>query len=318
MKIPYLEECWEDWKDHPLYKSFYPRRIACPHGFVNPKYYSIVCAGLEHMDTTPLEEKAVAHDLANAGMPTYFLAPEFLEAVLSTTPASRFKVDDVKLPLQSMLLCIPASISMKYFGFLIPFVGYTLSPIKDNPGKQVFVFHGILIPSDGKPNGYYGRVPTHDEIDGLSQYDYVDHTLKCEKELEDRWLVLGKRNLDKHDKDVELPTGSEDRHMPDKIFSMLLKLFLILNTRPSFINVLPNLNNGKGSKQLTKAEVKRDFWQPNFIGLGYRAERPPTPTGTHESPRMHWRRGHLRRVRFGKGRTEVRTVWIEPVLVNAL
>ena len=41
-------------------------------------------------------------------------------------------------------------------------------------------------------------------------------------------------------------------------------------------------------------------------------------TGKHRAGvAMHWRRGHIRRQRFGAGLTETRLAWIEPVLVNA-
>jgi len=33
--------------------------------------------------------------------------------------------------------------------------------------------------------------------------------------------------------------------------------------------------------------------------------------------RMHWRRGHLHTVKFGKGRESSRLDWFEPILVNA-
>jgi hypothetical protein len=33
--------------------------------------------------------------------------------------------------------------------------------------------------------------------------------------------------------------------------------------------------------------------------------------------RLHWRRGHFWRIRYGEGHTESRLGWIRPVLVNA-
>jgi len=39
--------------------------------------------------------------------------------------------------------------------------------------------------------------------------------------------------------------------------------------------------------------------------------------GTHASPRLHWRRGHVRRQPYGTGRGQRKLIWIEPVLVGA-
>ncbi len=39
--------------------------------------------------------------------------------------------------------------------------------------------------------------------------------------------------------------------------------------------------------------------------------------GHHARPQTHWRKGHWRRQHFGKGRQEIRLVFIRPVLVNA-
>ena len=48
---------------------------------------------------------------------------------------------------------------------------------------------------------------------------------------------------------------------------------------------------------------------------------PETDAGNadenHRRPRPHWRRGHLRRIRYGEGLAESRLGWIRPVLVNA-
>ncbi len=39
-------------------------------------------------------------------------------------------------------------------------------------------------------------------------------------------------------------------------------------------------------------------------------------TGSHASPKTHFRRGHLKRVAIGQGRKERKWVWIQPTLVN--
>ena len=61
---------------------------------------------------------------------------------------------------------------------------------------------------------------------------------------------------------------------------------------------------------------------PRWIGKNYKikSERSPnTESGTHVSPRTHWRRGHWRCIEPGEGKQwkESKRLWIEPVLINA-
>ncbi len=44
------------------------------------------------------------------------------------------------------------------------------------------------------------------------------------------------------------------------------------------------------------------------------AEEAPPPTGTHASPREHWRAGHARRVAIGTARE--RLIWVRPTTVR--
>lgn len=39
--------------------------------------------------------------------------------------------------------------------------------------------------------------------------------------------------------------------------------------------------------------------------------------GHHAPPRLHWRRGHIRRQRFGRGRGQIKKIWIAPMLVGS-
>jgi hypothetical protein len=78
-----------------------------------------------------------------------------------------------------------------------------------------------------------------------------------------------------------------------------------------------------------KGSAPREFWSPNIVGMRYRM-RHEVPQirgdqfvftkhegGTHASPRMHWRRGHMRQQPYGVQRRERKTIWIEPCLIGA-
>jgi hypothetical protein len=92
----------------------------------------------------------------------------------------------------------------------------------------------------------------------------------------------------------------------------MIKLLVVLNTRPNLVErgqcVRP--------RRIKRGRVKqRELWSPNLIGWRYRVASA-SPAGTHASPRLHWRRGHIRNQPFGMGRTLRRLVWIEPMLIG--
>ena len=67
-----------------------------------------------------------------------------------------------------------------------------------------------------------------------------------------------------------------------------------------------------------KAEEK---WGANFIGRAYGEGLRSQGYGNTEDrdgrkQRYHWRQGHFRGVRYGKGRAKYKTVFVEPYCVN--
>ncbi|MEJ6487780.1 hypothetical protein N0Y54_42185 [Nostoc punctiforme UO1] len=101
------------------------------------------------------------------------------------------------------------------------------------------------------------------------------------------------------------------------LHSILLRLILIMECRPELVDStseLVRVNKGFGKAQA------QDFYQPLWLGLGYRFKREGTQSsegssGTHGTKSVHWRRGFLRNQPYGEGRQQRKLVWIEPVLV---
>ncbi|MHC5819142.1 MAG: hypothetical protein ACYT04_25515 [Nostoc sp.] len=101
------------------------------------------------------------------------------------------------------------------------------------------------------------------------------------------------------------------------LHSILLRLILIMECRPELVDTtseLVRVNRGFGKAQA------QDFYQPLWLGLGYRLKREGTQSiegsgGTHGTKSVHWRRGFLRNQPYGEGRQQRKLVWIEPVLV---
>jgi hypothetical protein len=99
--------------------------------------------------------------------------------------------------------------------------------------------------------------------------------------------------------------------------SIFLRLILIMECRPELVDTTSEvirINKGFGKAQA------QDFYQPLWLGLGYRLKREGTQSsegssGTHGTKSVHWRRGFLRNQPYGEGRQQRKLVWIEPVLV---
>jgi hypothetical protein len=105
-----------------------------------------------------------------------------------------------------------------------------------------------------------------------------------------------------------------------RVLNFVHRLAAIISTNPDdFIHTgspLPDRSRGKGFGAKTDSQP----WEPTWLGLkGDGSERVlgEGATGTGRSPRPHFRRGHLRRQRYGEGRALSKLVWIKPILVNA-
>jgi hypothetical protein len=79
-----------------------------------------------------------------------------------------------------------------------------------------------------------------------------------------------------------------DKELTERVSALMLKLLVILNLRPSLIT--------HGAQERPRRvkharDWRHELWGANFIGRGYRMVRERQ--GTHASPRMHIRRGHV-------------------------
>lgn len=99
--------------------------------------------------------------------------------------------------------------------------------------------------------------------------------------------------------------------------AIFLRLILIMECRPELVDTTSEVirvNKGFGKAQA------QDFYQPLWLGLGYRLKREGTfrsegSSGTYGTKSVHWRRGFIRNQPYGEGRQQRKLVWIEPVIV---
>lgn len=115
---------------------------------------------------------------------------------------------------------------------------------------------------------------------------------------------------------------NEDVNLEEKfqqrIEKIVLQTLLYLQIRPDdLMPVSPAANSAKHLKANPKKRNER--LQPLIIGQQFQPQIERASTShslPHVSPRVHWRRGHWRRVAIGEGRQQRDWRWIQPVLVN--
>lgn len=312
MKYPILDVLLHGYEKASNWKDFYPRRIVCPSGYYDPKYHSTLVAASMIVKTTnseyvPPEETALIYELSQMKFPTYFITGDFFQAVINTEPPVVNTID-LKLPLKAMRICLPVAVTSKFFcGFPMAFFSFCRTSANEL-GKECLVYQGHVFLTYDKPFGYYGRVPLINEHRrDLGDYKFLDYTKEADKDPDFTRVAW------ESSKGI-LPTDEQDKEISNKLYDFLYKLLCVLSTRnDSFILEGEQTRKVKYNR---KGEIQKEaLWSPNFIGKSYKAAHD-IPEGTHASPRMHWRRGHIRLQKWGKGLSLTKSIWIEPVLIN--
>lgn len=111
------------------------------------------------------------------------------------------------------------------------------------------------------------------------------------------------------------PEFEPNRAAAEKQIKLVMKLLATMAAAPELLD--PITTEGKRKAKRNKREMT--FLTPRYLGLRYRHERSANWQGesTHEARRTHWRRGYLRRQKYGPGWSLTRTILIRPVMVNA-
>ena len=333
------------------YKALYPKRITPPGGYLNPKYFTVslwsqLMVGYEAEMTMLPHITGLVNALAHLEyrVPTYFVRSEFAQAVAQTEPPADFKLSEIKWPLPAMLFVLPTDFAIKQFGYLCPFLSITHAPkgvypeampraakmlldlsargempqgkinALDNKVDRFNVTYPVYTASQ-VPVDFTGSYPMNMNVCEMDQAPYQDATYMEEAKLG------GTYNLDRTSK--ELPAeGAEEKLFNQKVQNFAVKLMLALTAQPNFITV----GTLARAEKIKRGRVaKLELWNPNLIGWDYKAKRTMPQAsgdhGSHASPRMHWRRGHMRNQPYGpKPWTETsskRLLWIEPVLIGA-
>lgn len=319
------KEKYRHFKDvfGPMHRQFYPRRIAAPQGYTNPIEYAIQAA--YQMATYIDQPTSIASDVDNTihatavlgqkySWPTYFVSEEFISAVAATNPPENCTLEDINWPLEFMLLCLPTAWVSRYLDGVctFPFLTVAHQPrgvTKTGMGEieavsDMALFTFPLFNDTPVAVGYGAWQPLNRNVNSFQDAPFLQPPADVTLERVPDFIT--KTAL----------TPEQDKMIATRMGNLAVKLLLVLNSAPEYLE--RESSPARTAKISKGVEVKSELWNPNWLGRRYRAIRDSAAPvdGTHASPVMHWRMGHMRNQPWGAGRAKRKLIWIQPVLVK--
>lgn len=266
---------------------FEPRRVATPDGYHSTK---CVAAGLYALLTqarlaaqdgealpTEVTGSTFCYRILEHRVPIYFVDEEFARAVAATQLPDDFTFGDLNWPQDGMVVGWPPRFLREYTGREFCYVfaancpagGYSVRglegmPVIEVPEGRSKIGWFYYASACGRPECFVSAYLVKDKLaEGFAGYAYTDYMGEGAAKVQ------------------------ADKQLTEIVSSLMLKLLVILNMRPSLIT-----NGAQERMRLKHARAgKREVWSANFIGRGYRLARQHQDG--HASPRMHIRRGHV-------------------------
>lgn len=244
----------------------------------------------------------VSCSLIDYCFPTYYVSQELALALWNTN--SELHARELNIALPAVMFMIPHYTIFTPDGDSLSTVGIASSR-KSERLKQLYETSGdCLIGASGF---------LKEEI--TNSYWYGIHNESCAlgnsvEDLYHEYSFDGLGSLKYLDQENEI-------NFLNKFRAFCFNLMLILEKRPELITEEINQPKGFGTPPKTK-----NFKNPIWLGKDYRiqyvsnAQSDDTATGKGSSKSTHFRKGHLRRQKWGKNREKEKVIWIDPVIVN--
>ena len=250
---------------------------------------------------TEITAQAIVYRIINHRVPVYYVAEDFIRAVAATELPHDFTLADLHWPMPAMVIGFPLRFMRDYLGTETCYVYAAEFDAGDHGCRFLPATPVITMPQakvtfggyacvDGVLESFVSSYWKEDRVDEIIQkYSYTDYT------------------------GADGPKVQADKERCERLSALMFKLLVVLNTRSNLVESARRVRRARTHK----GKLRSELWSPNIIGAKYQVLRETTtPAGTHASPRLHWRRGHLRNQALGSGRLLRKLIWIEPTLVG--
>ena len=276
--------------------------------------YTITKFGIHHAPNSSRLIVPCIDYLIKRQMPIMFLTPDFVEAIKMTDFPTDLDWMQMQMPYEHGILALPRGTITHPTDKDCAFIVYSrykktgdyYPPLKEMGPPIGMVSNNFSVCGMcPEPGLWYDSCITEE----------MKKTVKIKNVFEGCDHVKSFPVKTKHDSDLATP---DDEAMNAAINAITFGTILALTSRPDLLTPAAFIKAIKHKKTGNRVE----FWSPNIIGKNYKHPQPVDNIdripGTHASPRMHWRRGHFRQHRYGYRNNLVKTLWIEPRLINAV
>jgi hypothetical protein len=326
-----ISECLRNAeRDMPvLYKMAYHRKFEVPGGYGAPRRFAVAAMysmwdlsefKKEVVDIYPVlnpepDKKKNHHagkvcaSVIEKGVPTYFVSRSIMQALMDTDLPKDFDLEEMPWPMEAMLLCLPEGSIVTEKG---DFSVIAVSRCSDREYFTGWMNWGEM------QRQIETEKPRHEGSDAACIMAISDkgHLIQWECPIEkvSIWDASVTKTIDSDLSTMvftEGVQGTEVQDIPRAVFQIILAMLAC----PEMVEEGVLIREEK----IRKGKPESALWRPNFFGRGYRKYEAVIgdPGDSSRRTRMHWRRGHFRHQRFGRGLAEVRVLWIKPVLINA-
>ncbi len=296
-------------RDAALWKLCYPRNYHVDNHYSSPRQLGAELVGIrvaiDYRDRVPLNERMMLDHSILAGaslvklrVPIFFVAPDLLKAVQMTVPPVDLDWVNLNLPFERAAFALPrGSLSRATHGD-VGYVWYSRI-MKDEP---------LLVPGAvgqeqvAEDDMFFIRASCLESPERPSFQQFMRGSQTPTLNLKDLTGVVGSRSQPE-----SLVAG--DVTLTESMTTLIFGLVFAMDVRESLWEW--------GVYTGEKAKNGAEFWTPNIIGKHYVFPGKGTHGHTGVSPRMHYRRGHMRQQPYGEGRSLRRAQWIEPMLIAA-
>ena len=295
-----------------LWSIVYPRTYVDIGGWESPKIaataFAVVISILAKVGDPTLLPRSnldgflVASRCRDYGFPTFFVKRELLAALQQTQLPEKLSWKDVPLPYPGMTFVFPTGAIRHPTDGPIGFVA-----IGSVPAGYIAAFPEIETKAYEVTNHSIGMFTAAHNKAGVPLLSSVWDPETCVPS--EKAPMAGECVMFNEKGEIEvMALSADDTTFLTRMGQFVVALILVMHARTDI------LSEGKATAKQTKS-TGTPFWTPHILGDNYRIHRETSGSGSHTSPRVHFRRGHLRRQHYGTEGTLVKTIWIEPTVV---